>query len=433
MRDGELDDVGLLEAGAQILEGLAEAHRRGIVHRDVKPANVLLEEGPEVSVRILDFGLALINQEETLTAPGDIPGTLAYISPERLRGEPAGPATDVWSVGVLLWEGLAGQHPFWGGSLLETGKRIAKGAPSLATARPDLPRPIVELVDRALALDPRKRPEARKLATALRRAADARTRRRKRRRIRVSFPAVSPSRLAPAIAAALFAGWTTVSVPFYPSAWPPGIAFVVGALTFFSPRAGLALALVVPVFPLGNVALALAILYAAAAAAWLCVSWREPRSAFLLVLGPLLAPVGSLGLLPLAAQVVRSPVRRAMQVAVGVLAASVVAGIGRLDTLRLDGSRQPLTTARTLWQALHADSPRPLLAVALAAVALGLPYVRGRGPWPVAAFGAAMLALTVVPTRGTGALPFVATAWITCALLAFEPAIRSSMTFARRG
>src|SRR5205085_587939 len=170
----------LLEAAAQILEGLAEAHRRGIVHRDVKPANILLEEGPGISVRILDFGLALMNQEETLTAPGDIPGTLAYISPERLRGEPAGPATDVWSVGVLLWEGLAGQHPFWGGSLLDTGRRIAEGAPSIATQRPDLPRPLVTLVDRALSVDLAARPDARKLAAALRRAAEARSRRRRR-------------------------------------------------------------------------------------------------------------------------------------------------------------------------------------------------------------------------------------------------------------
>src|SRR5919204_4841843 len=91
LRERELGDRALVEAAAQILDGLAHAHARGIVHRDVKPANVLLEEGPGVSVRILDFGLALIREEETLTAVGDIPGTLAYISPERLRGQRAGP------------------------------------------------------------------------------------------------------------------------------------------------------------------------------------------------------------------------------------------------------------------------------------------------------------------------------------------------------
>src|SRR5947208_2387772 len=82
--------------------------------------------------------LALIREDETLTAVGDIPGTLAYISPERLGGEKAGPAADVWSVGVMLWEGLAGTHPFWGGTLLETAKLIESGAPPLRTQRPDL-------------------------------------------------------------------------------------------------------------------------------------------------------------------------------------------------------------------------------------------------------------------------------------------------------
>jgi hypothetical protein len=433
MRDGELDDVGLLEAAAQILDGLAEAHRRGIVHRDIKPANVLLEEGPRVSVRILDFGLALVDQEATLTAPGDIPGTLAYISPERLRGEPAGPATDVWSVGVLLWEGLAGKHPFWGGSLLDTGRRIAEGAPSIATQRPDLPRPLIQLVDRALSVEPGARPDARKLATALRRAADARGRRRKPPRARVALPAASPSRLAAAGAAALFSGWAAAALPFYPAAWPPGIAFAAGALALLSPRAGLALALVVPVFPLGNAALALAVVYSVAALAWFCLAWGEPRAGLLLALGPLLAPVGGLGLLPLAAQVVRSPVRRAAQVAAAVVAAGAVSGIGRLDSLGLGGSRHPVSTLHVLWRALLADGSRPFLAVGLAAVALALPQVRGRGPWTVAGFGAAMLALTVVPAQGMAALPLVAATWITCALLAFEPAIRSGMGFARRG
>src|SRR5262249_61382009 len=119
--------------------GLAHAHAAGIVHRDMKPANVLLAEGADVSVRILDFGLALIHEEETLTAAGDVPGTLAYISPERLAGEPAGPATDVWSTGVLLWEALAGPHPFGSRPFLQLARRIARGAPALRNARPAPP------------------------------------------------------------------------------------------------------------------------------------------------------------------------------------------------------------------------------------------------------------------------------------------------------
>ena len=87
LRSGELDDNAAIEACAQILEGLAHAHGRGIVHRDVKPSNVLLAEGKEISVRVLDFGLAQIQQAETLTAQGDVPGTLAYISPGASRRE----------------------------------------------------------------------------------------------------------------------------------------------------------------------------------------------------------------------------------------------------------------------------------------------------------------------------------------------------------
>ena len=74
-----------------MLEGLAFAHARGIVHRDVKPSNVLLAEEEHVSVRLFDFGLALMADADTLTAVGDVPGTLAYISPERLHGRGGGP------------------------------------------------------------------------------------------------------------------------------------------------------------------------------------------------------------------------------------------------------------------------------------------------------------------------------------------------------
>ncbi|MGD0712637.1 MAG: serine/threonine-protein kinase, partial [Gaiellaceae bacterium] len=108
LRAGELGDREAIEACAQICDGLAHAHAAGILHRDVKPSNVLLAEGERVSVRLLDFGLARMAEAETLTAQGDVPGTLAYISPERLAGESAEEASDVWAVGVMLWEALAG-------------------------------------------------------------------------------------------------------------------------------------------------------------------------------------------------------------------------------------------------------------------------------------------------------------------------------------
>src|SRR5881398_4045794 len=140
MRAGELDDRGALEVGAQIAEALAHAHGRGIVHRDVKPSNVLLAETGSVDVRLLDFGLAQMAEFDTLTGLGDIPGTLAYIAPERLQGLTATEAADVWGLGVVLWEALAGRHPFWDGDLGQTSRRIQQGAPPLEELRPDLPQ-----------------------------------------------------------------------------------------------------------------------------------------------------------------------------------------------------------------------------------------------------------------------------------------------------
>src|SRR3954454_16319926 len=110
LRAGELDDAAAIEACAQICDGLAHAHGARILHRDVKPSNVLLADGDRISVRILDFGLARMAEAETLTAQGDVPGTLAYIAPERLAGDDATGAADVWAVGVMLWEALSGRH-----------------------------------------------------------------------------------------------------------------------------------------------------------------------------------------------------------------------------------------------------------------------------------------------------------------------------------
>ena len=150
IRTGELDDAAAVELAAQILEGLAHAHRHGIVHRDVKPSNVLVEDGEGLSARLLDFGLAQFDEADTLTAVGDVPGTLAYIAPERLDGSEASERSDVWAVGVILWEALAGSHPFWGVPLPEVASTIASGAPPLSARRGDLSRRLLAAVDAAL-------------------------------------------------------------------------------------------------------------------------------------------------------------------------------------------------------------------------------------------------------------------------------------------
>ena len=428
LRAGELPDAAAIEACAQICEGLAHAHAAGILHRDVKPSNVLLADGDTVSVRLLDFGLARMAEAETLTAQGDVPGTLAYISPERLAGEESTTAADVWSIGVMLWESLSGRHPFWQTSMLETARAIEQGAPKLETLRPDLPKRLLELVDRSLSLNPARRPAAAELAQALRGVAAPQ---RGRPQVRPGRSVALPLEAARAGAAALaggFAAWTAVELPFYPHGWAAGLALAVAGVTAFRARLGLALALAVPVLPLGNVSLGLAFLYAALAAAWIVLSWREPRSALLFTLGPLLAPLAALGLVPLLASGLRAGPRRAAQAGVAVLAAGLVAGVrgvalpftGAAPPLGLGvaGSSDPFDVVGTLARAAAAQPALLLEAAAFAAIALALPFAQSRGRWGAAAAGAVMLLLCVLAVPAAAAVPLVVTAWVTAVVLA---------------
>jgi hypothetical protein len=424
LRSGELNDASAIEAAAQVLEGLAHAHERGIVHRDVKPSNVLLAEGKSISVRVLDFGLAQIREAETLTAQGDVPGTLAYISPERLGGDATTEAADVWAVGVMLWEALSGRHPFWRSSLLDTARAIEAGASTLASVRPDLPRPLVTAVDRALDLDPARRPSAGTLAAVLRRVEP----RRRRSGGRDFTLAIHAARVAPPLLAAAVVGWTAWAIPFFPSGWPVGLAALAAATAFMRPRVGLAFALAIPIFPLGNLALGAALLYGVAAGALLLLSWREPDMGLFLSLGPLLAPISALGLLPLAALAIRSPIRRGVQVAAAVLAAGLVAGIrgvplpfdGALPPreLGLTASGDPLEVASALWAALLSRPALGVEMVALAAVAVLLPAARARGPWAIAVLGAVFLAIALLVVPGVAAAPLVVAVWATCVAVA---------------
>ena len=435
MRGGRLTDEHAIEAAAQIGDALAYAHARGIVHRDVKPSNVLLAEGDRVSVRLLDFGLALLPEAETLTAAGDVPGTLAYISPERLAGDDSSAAADVWAVGVLLWEALAGQHPFWNGSMHDTARSIKQGPPPLEQFRPDLPEAVLQTVSRATAVDPARRPTADKLAQELR----GLRRRGPRRRgkgsgagasTRVVRTGALPIRLASAGLAGVTAGWCATALPFYPAHWPLGLAAAATALTFCSERAGLAFALAVPFFPLANVSLGLAIVYAALAVGWMALSWRDARSGLFLALGPLAAPLAALGALPLLAQPIRGRVRRAAQVAAAVLVAGVVAGLRHVPLpltgehpplgLGLVGSERPVAVAEALLAALERHPELALEALFLGLAAAAIPSVRRRGPWPIAVFGVATMAATLLAAPSVAALPIVLAVWATCAVLVLE-------------
>jgi hypothetical protein len=428
IRARELGDADAVEVAAQLLEGLAHAHANGIVHRDVKPTNVLVADSPELEIRLLDFGLAQFAEAETLTAAGDVPGTLAYISPERLAGEEASFAADVWAVGVLLWEALAGFHPFWTSSPVETARRIEAGAPPLASARPDLPRALLDAVDRSVALDPGRRPGALQLSQQLR---DGLVRRRRPRGPRTfpRLPAPPFQRVVAGASAALFAGATAALVPFYPVGWAWGLAAIAAALSVFRARLGLVFALAVALLPLGNVSLALAIAYSIAAVAWLLATWRRPREGLVAVAGPLLAPVGAIALLPLVLLPVRSALWRGVHGVVGVLLAGAVAGVAG-STLPLSGRRAPelglggsedVGAVLTAFAKGAAERPElPVTAVTLGAVSVLLPIAVARGPWPVAVLGAAALAVLLLPVGAVQALPVVVGIWLCCAVVALR-------------
>jgi hypothetical protein len=416
-----------------VADALDAAHERGLVHRDVKPSNVLLAESAEIDVRLLDFGLAQMAEFDTLTALGDIPGTLAYISPERLQGLPATPAADVWGLGVVLWEALAGEHPFWGGDLVETSRSIQHGAPSLETLRPDLPRHIIDTVDGALVANPQRRPTAERLASELRNLP------RRRRKTTAgpaapprSFAEIAKERLLPGALAGIASGWVAAALPFYPAGWPVGLAAAASALGFASPRAGLLFTLLTAFFPLANISVGLALVYAALAVLWAALNWKDARTGLLLATGPLASPLAALTLLPIVAQAAHGRARRALQVAAAVLLAAVVAGIRRVPLpfdgstpplgLGLAGSTRPTAVVDALWSQLVAHPEIGAEALVLAVAAAALPQARGRGPWPAVLFAGALLSLTATIAPAAPLLPLIAAAWLTAAVLAFQPA-----------
>lgn len=153
--------------GAHLTDGLAQAHRVGIVHRDIKPSNVLVHWPSEV-VQLADFGLAHLSDGQP-SATGVVPGTPAYMAPEVLAGEAASDRSDVHALAALLYELLSGARPYTGHTLGELLVQVGKERPqALRAHRPDLPLPWTAVFDSALSPLPRQRPSAEALAAQLR-------------------------------------------------------------------------------------------------------------------------------------------------------------------------------------------------------------------------------------------------------------------------
>src|SRR4051812_18163641 len=168
-RSGPLPARRAIELGLQMAEALAFAHQHGLVHRDVKPQNVLINGDGEA--KVTDFGIARsLDVEHGVTQTGTVLGTSNYLSPEQARGQAVTPATDVYSLGVVLFEVLTGEVPFPGENFVAVAmKHINEPPPSLLEKRPDVPVRLVYAIERALAKDPADRfPSMEALAAELR-------------------------------------------------------------------------------------------------------------------------------------------------------------------------------------------------------------------------------------------------------------------------
>ena len=293
---------------------------------------------------------------------------------------------------------------------------------------------MLETVSAALVVNPQRRPSAERLAHELR----SLPRRRKGKGSKPAAPArpnlaLAGERLLPGALAGVTSGWVATQLPFYPASWPLALAATGAALGFAAPRAGLIFALAVTFFPLANVSLGLAIVYAVLAAGWTALTWKDARAGLLLAAGPLLAPLAALALLPVAAQIARGRMRRAATVAAAVLLAALVAGLRHMALpfdgsppplgLGIAGSARPTAVAGALWSQLTAHPTLMAEALILAVAAAALPSLRHKGPWAAAGFAAALLAATAFAAPAAAVLPLVGAAWLTAAALALEPRI----------
>jgi serine/threonine protein kinase len=219
-RQGPVEPDVAAEIGAQACAGLDYAHRRGIIHRDVKPGNLMVVGGPvgggEMTVKLTDFGIARAIEQTRITQVGSVVGTAAYLAPEQVRGEEATPATDVYALGVVIYQLLTARLPWEGTTLAELAIRRENERPLPPSSYDtDVPETLSTAVLRALEGDPARRYiTARELASALRTGlsgaepppADSEAATRAMtdtptdatRRLQATEPATAPTRRAPA-------------------------------------------------------------------------------------------------------------------------------------------------------------------------------------------------------------------------------------------
>jgi eukaryotic-like serine/threonine-protein kinase len=170
LRAGAIADRDVARIGMALCDALAHAHARGVIHRDVKPQNVMVVADPAAGAgfaKLADFGVAHVASGDPLTRTGDVVGTLAYMAPEQAEGARATPASDVYSLALTLYEAWTGSNPVRAGGPAATARRLGRPLPSLSAARRDLPLELCDALDDALDVDPVRRPGPAELRRAL--------------------------------------------------------------------------------------------------------------------------------------------------------------------------------------------------------------------------------------------------------------------------
>jgi hypothetical protein len=395
-REGALSDRDVLRVGLALAAALDHAHGRGVIHRDVKPQNVIVPDAPARSAaKLLDFGVAHLAGDEPLTRTGDVVGTLAYMAPEQAAGERVDERADLYALALVLYEALAGENPVRGASPAATARLVGSVLPSLRSRRRDLPTGLCAALDRALAPHPDDRGTldalADALADSLPHADDEGGTVAPHPLERARLPRLG--RLAAGLAAGGLAA-AALAAAGQPAAAAIGVAVVVAVL----PRLGWLAAAV------GTLALLpeSAALLAVALAAPPLLIWRRPLVWSLPATAPLLGLAHVAGAYPAVAGQVRGPWTRAALGAIGLwwllLAEPLLARDLALGTPRGDAG----TVLDTV-----ASSGALLLAPVWAVAALVLPWlVAGRAlavdVAGAAAWATALAVGTVAVADGVG-------------------------------
>jgi eukaryotic-like serine/threonine-protein kinase len=431
---GRLSDQDIVSIGVALCDALEHAHAEGVVHRDVKPSNVLVPERPATPgqlAKLTDFGVARVVGGDSLTHTGDVIGTLAYMAPEQAEGLEAGGPADLYSLAVILYEALTGINPVRCATASQRARRLGAYLPPLRRQRRDLPRALGQGIDQALRPRPRERGRISDLRQALvatleqvddepgivaapltsrealsdskpvafgESVSGARRRADDAEQLDSGSPdQVWPARALAGVAAAATAGWLTAN-PLAPAPLPAAAAaLLAGALTLILPRVGwLALSAAACAIAISQHHAGFALLALIALLVPVLLLARRPTAWPLAAGAPALGLVGAAGAWPALAARAPTAWRRAALGATGwiwVLLAAPVAG----RVLYLTRGRIPGGDA---WRSSPHDTAHQVLAPLLGSGAMAPAAVWALGaivlPWLVRGRSAALDIVRVV-------------------------------------